>query len=184
MVFDLTSTRLVLAGNAYGECSSGGRIGMENVTSVVLTRWHAGWARTLIAVCLAPAQFSCWTDCNRRRIEVAAEADPRTWALALAVADAALAGGLPARTEGADSYYALSMTPPADWARAPARHVYADRWHSFWSVRPRHAPPVPGVPNISVQAGAQTAADALNDAELVRLGGLPHPAAFDTDVSA
>ncbi len=173
MVFDLTSTRLVLAGNAYGECSSGGRIGMENVTSVVLTRWHAGWARTLIEVCLAPAQFSCWTDVNRHRIEAAAGADPRIWALALAVADAALAGTLPVRTNGADSYYALSMAPPACWAAPPAHHVYADRWHSFWSVRRQHAPPVPGVPNISVQAGAATAADALDDAELIQLGVTP-----------
>ena len=146
MVLDLASTRIVLAGNAYGECSSGGRVGMENVTSVVLARWHAGWARTLIEVCLAPAQFSCWTDVNRHRIEAAAKADPASWALALAVADAAIAGSLPIRTNGADSYYALSMAPPAAWARTPARHVYADRWHSFWSVRPRHASSVPGVP--------------------------------------
>ena len=176
MAFDLTSTRLVLAGNAYGECSSGGREGMENVTAVVLARVRTGWARTPIAVCLAPAQFSCWTDKNRQRIEVAAQADPRTWALALAVADTAMAGTLPIRTNGADSYYALSMVPPAGWARPPARHVYADRWHSFWSVRSPRAASGAGVPNVSVQAGAIDATDALNDAELVQLHGLRHPA--------
>ena len=169
MVFDLTSTRLVLAGNAYGECSSGGRVGMENVTSIVLARVRAGWERTPIEVCLAPAQFSCWTDVNRHRIEVAAEADPRVWALALAVADAALAGSLPIRTMGADSYYALSMRPPASWARAPACHVYSDQWHTFWSVRQQLRPPIPGVSNISVQAGALSASDALNEAELAAL---------------
>ena len=183
MALDLTSTRLVLAGNAYGECSSGGCIGMENVTAVVLARLQAGWERTLIGVCLAPAQFSCWTDINRRRIEVAPEADPLTWALALAVADAALGGTLPIRTNGADSYYALTMAPPAYWARAPARHVYADRWHSFWCVRPRHAPPIPGVPNISVQAGAPTAADALNDAELAQVTGPRPPLGWPADVA-
>ncbi len=177
MAFDMTSTRLVLAGNAYGECSSGGRVGMENVTAVVLTRVRAGWARTPIAVCLAPAQFSCWTDTNRHRIEVAAEADPHTWALALAVADAALAGTLPVRTNGADSYYALSMAPPAGWARPPARHVYADHWHSFWSVRSPRASPGSGVPNVSVQSGARNAADALNDAELTQLDSLHRSAA-------
>ncbi len=162
MAFDLSSPRLVLAGNAYGECSGGGRVGMENVTAVVMARVRQGWEETPIAVCLAPAQFSCWADSNRRRIEAAASTDPAVWAVALGVADAALAGRLPDRTCGADSYYALSMPRPAYWAKAPARHVYSDRWHAFWSVRSVHGT----APNMSAQT-----TDSLNMAELERVAG-------------
>ncbi len=139
MSLDLSSPRLVLAGNAYGECSGGGRTGMENVTAVVLQRVRNGWEPTPVAVCLAPAQFSCWSDVNRSRIETAYHTDPAGWAVALDVADAALAGRLPDRTCGADSYYALSMKHPAYWAKTPARQVYSDHWHSFWLVRPHAA---------------------------------------------
>lgn len=162
MSFDLTSPRLVLAGTAYGECSGGGRVGMENVTSIVMARWRRGWGRTPVEVCLAPEQFSCWTDSNRQRIETAAVDDAASWAIALDVADTALAGTLPIRTCGADSYYALSMRQPAYWAKPPARHVYSDRWHTFWAVHQSR-----GVfPNISADT-----ADDLNAAELARVLG-------------
>lgn len=134
MSFDMTSPRLVLAGTAYGECRGGGRTGMENVLSVVMRRWRDGWERTPLAVCLAPRQFSCWGDCNRSAILSASMRDQASWDLALAVADAALAGTLPNRTGDADSYFALSMAKPAYWARSPARHVFSDNWHSFWRV--------------------------------------------------
>ena len=115
-----------------------------------------------VAVCLAPAQFSCWSDANRARIEIAYRADPAGWALALDVADAALAGRLPDRTCGADSYYALSMKHPAYWAKAPARHVYSDRWHSFWLVR-THA---------ATSTGSAVVADAVaGQAEPALAGG-------------
>lgn len=162
MPFDLSSPRLVLAGNAYGECSGGGRVGMENVTSIVLRRVAEGWGATPRDVCLAPAQFSCWSDQNRHRIEQAAVADPAGWAVALAVADAALNGTLPIRTRDADSYYALSMSRPAYWARPPAHHVYSDHWHAFWAVRPGSG----AAPNVSAQT-----TESLNDAELARVAG-------------
>lgn len=163
MAFDLSSPRLVLAGTAYGECSSGGRAGMENVCAVVMVRVAEGWSRGPAEVCLAPAQFSCWGDDNRHRIEAAAAADPHGWALAVSIAEAALDGRLPMRTCGANSYYALSMRRPAYWAKAPARRVYADRWHSFWSVSPPHR----DAPNLSTET-----ADALNEAELAHVAGM------------
>lgn len=162
MPFDLSSTRMVLAGNAYGECSGGGRVGMENVTSVVLRRVGEGWGGTPLDVCLAPSQFSCWADANRHRIEQAAAMDPAGWAIALEVADAALGGTLPIRTHDADSYYALSMPHPAYWAKWPARHVFSDRWHSFWIVRPASG----GAANVSTET-----TESLNNAELARVAG-------------
>lgn len=152
MSFDMSSPRLVLAGTAYGECRGGGRIGMENVLSVVMTRYHDGWEGTPLAVCLAPRQFSCWDDSNRNAILSASMRDQASWSAALAVADAALAGTLSRRTGDADSYFALSMAKPAYWARSPARHVCSDSWHSFWRVSRK-------------TTQADSSADLLNDAE-------------------
>ncbi len=151
MSFDIGSPRLVLAGTAYGECRGGGRVGMENVLSVVVNRWHAGWEATPLSVCLAEHQFSCWDDANRTAIVTAAMRDQQSWTLALSVADAALDRTLPMRTGDADSYYALSMARPAYWAKSPALHVCSDRWHSFWRVRMRRP--------------AGPTADTLNDAQ-------------------
>ena len=133
----MSSPRLVLAGTAYGECRGGGRIGMENILAVVINRVAGGWEPTPLAVCLATEQFSCWNDGNRHAITTASLRDQESWSLALAVADAALAGTLPTRIGDADSYYALSMARPAYWARSPARHVCNDGWHSFWCVHRR-----------------------------------------------
>lgn len=152
MTFDMSSPRLVLAGTAYGECRGGGRAGMENVLSVVINRWRAGWAPTPLAVCLAARQFSCWDDANRTAIVAASMRDRQSWNIALSVADSALAGTLPMRTGDADSYYALSMAKPPYWALRPALHVCSDRWHSFWRIRPRSAAEI-------------ATADMLNDAE-------------------
>lgn len=133
-MFDLTSPRIVLAGTTVGECSQGGHVGMSNVASVIMNRVDAGWASSVIGVCLAPAQFSCWSDGNRARIEATPQTDPDTWALALAIADAALDGSLPNAIGSADSYFARTMRRAPFWAKAPARHVYTDQWHSFWHV--------------------------------------------------
>ena len=157
MSFDMSSPRLVLAGTAYGECRGGGRTGMENVLSVVINRWRAGWAATPLAVCLATRQFSCWDDANRAAIVAASMRDQQSWDIALSVAASALEGTLPVRTGDADSYYALSMARPPYWARRPALHVCSDRWHSFWRVHPRPAADAPTTD--------APAADALNDAE-------------------
>ena len=134
MSLDFTTPRIVLAGTCVGECSQGGRVGMHNVASVVMNRVDAGWASSVIGVCFAPAQFSCWSDHNRARIEATPQTDPATWALALDIADAALAGTLPNEVGQADSYYASSMRRAPFWAKAPARHVFSDHWHSFWLV--------------------------------------------------
>ena len=159
--FDLTSPRMVLAGTVYGEARGGGASGMADVASVVMNRRSGGWDHsTVVGVCLAPLQFSCWNgnDPNRAEILAAPVRDPETWAGALAVADAALAGA-PDHTLGADSYFAVSIRPPY-WAKAPAVHTVT-RWeHSFWCTRP-------GRPQatVSAHAAAAVAADPDTDTD-------------------
>lgn len=142
-LLDLTVPVTVLAGTLIGEIRGGGRIGMENVAATIMNRVAGGWQANVIAVCLAHKQFSCWADQNRAVIESAAQTMPAVWGVALDVAEAAMGGTLTNRVCGADSYYALTLRPPAYWAKVPARHVYSDKWHAFWQVA--HAKPI--VPN-------------------------------------
>lgn len=146
MPLDLTVPSTVLAGTIYGECRGGGRPGMEDVAAVIMNRVAGGWQANVIAVCLAHAQFSCWSDSNRQVIEDAPSASPAVWGIALDIADEAMGGTLTNRVCGADSYYALTMRRPAFWAKPPGRHVYSDRWHAFWTLQ--HARPV--APNTSI----------------------------------
>lgn len=143
---DLTVPVTVLAGTLIGEIRGGGRPGMENVASVIMQRVIDGWQANVIAVCLAHAQFSCWSDKNRAIIENAQHTMPVVWGVAMDVAEEAMGGTLTNRVNGADSYYALSMPHPPYWAVAPARHTYSDKWHAFWSIK--HAKPV--APNVSI----------------------------------
>lgn len=179
MSMNLGDPRAVLAGTVWGEARGGGRAAMEDVASVVLNRVRhpTWWGHDVLSVCLDPWQFSCWNgrlpgqplDPNFPKTIAATPADP-SFALALAVADDALAGRLVDHTLGADSYFAIGITPP-DWT-ARATHT-VDRWqHSFWRVM-RPAPgsdatdPVHGTPDAPT-VRARTADD-LNAAELASL---------------
>ena len=80
-------------------------------------------------------QFSCWNpgDVNRAKLLAVTSADP-WFSIAEGIAGAALSGGIPDETNGADSYYALSMETPPEWVKG-ATHTYSsDGWHSFWRV--------------------------------------------------
>lgn len=146
MAFNFADPQLVLAGTIFGESRGCGRPAMENVAQCVLNRvadkWNSGG---ITGVCLAYKQFSCWNqnDPNRAKILAAAASSSNpTWALALDIAGAALAGNNPDRINGADSYFAKSMAKPPYWAIPPARSVFADQWHEFWMVRPAQSAPV------------------------------------------
>jgi hypothetical protein len=161
---------------------------MRDVAAVVLNRVHhpIWWGDDVLSVCHAPWQFSCWNagqDYNHRAM-LAVDETNALFVLALQVADEALAGKLVDMTGGADSYFAVTIEPPA-WAHPPSIHT-TTRWlHSFWRttlLRARTAPPGPGTGPANASAhGAglkadgdpppDSLADALNEAELARLGG-------------
>lgn len=147
MTLDLTSERIVFGATLDGEAASGGQTDMENVAQVILNRRDTGWESSVLRVCLAHAQFSCWTPGpDLRRVEADAASNNPTWQLALRVADAALAGQNPDRVCDADSYFAHSVPRPPYWAVPPATHVYSDASASFWRVRSRSAAPASATP--------------------------------------
>lgn len=182
-----------LARTIYAEARSGGANAMAHVASVVLNRarFPRWWGSTILTVCRAPWQFSCWNpytlglppDSNYEAMIRATDADP-VFTIALDIARRAVAGSLRDETGSADSYFALTIAPPA-WTRG-ATHTVGDGWHSFWITRHcAHAPnaykPCPGpkpetderhpVGNAGVPPNGpgSSDADALNGAELDQL---------------
>lgn len=112
----------VVAQTCWGEARGQGTLGMLAVACVIRNRVALGgwWGQDWISVCRAPWQFSCWNDRdpNRQQLLAVTPADP-AFAKALVVADAVLASpGAPDITEGADSYFDLSISPP-EWTQAP-----------------------------------------------------------------
>lgn len=127
----------VLTGTIYGEARGCTDDAKENVAQCILNRYHTGWGHSVMAVCLAPWQFSSWNanDPNRNKILAAPTTDPENWKKCQMIASAALAGDNPDRINGADSYYARSMSTMPFWAKAPAVKKFEDAYHIFWKVR-------------------------------------------------
>lgn len=124
----------ILARTIWGEARGTGAAGMRHVASVVMNRVAnaSWWGSDVVSVCQHPYQFSCWNqgDPNREKLLAVTTEDP--WFLmAKGIAAAAISGSLTDATNGADSYYALSLDTKPAWTRG-ATHTYSDGWHSFW----------------------------------------------------
>ena len=132
---NLNDTRQVLAGTAWGEARGLGRTGMQGVINVVQNRvaMQDWMGKTLLEVCLKPYQFSCWNsnDPNRAKILAVTSADP-DFAVALGLADRAIAGTLPDLTYGADNYYDTSIGAPKWVVGARFKALIGDML--FWRV--------------------------------------------------
>lgn len=112
----------ILARTLYGEAEANDIDDAEAIASVVMNRirWP-NWPNSIVEVCLQPWQFSCWNqnDPNRARILSVTRSDP-WFRTCISVAERAIAGTLPDRTNGATHYYASyldakGLTPK--WAR-------------------------------------------------------------------
>ncbi|HZT51690.1 MAG TPA: cell wall hydrolase [Stellaceae bacterium] len=58
------------------EAESDGEAGMRAVAAVIVNRLDDGrWGDTLLKVCLAPAQFSCWNTTSKARTDIIAALD-------------------------------------------------------------------------------------------------------------
>ncbi len=167
--FNIPQSVDTMARTIWGEARGCGAVGMRHVASVILNRAShpSWWGNNVIAVCLQPWQFSCRNpgDPNRAKLLAVRITDPM-FAVAMQIAEQAVAGNFPDETKGADSYFALSMAHPPAWAESAVK-TYADGWHVFYRTVAA-APPGsrPSVPNVSVYAAhtTETTAD-LNDAE-------------------
>ncbi|SHH62836.1 cell wall hydrolase [Massilia sp. CF038] len=131
----VSSAQITLARTLWGEARGEGRAGMEAVANVVLNRVRrqTWWGRTPSQVCCKPNQFSCWnsTDPNREKMLRADASDP-AYALALVVAQAALANALADNTAGATHYHAGTLHPLPKWARGHVRCAQVGR-HLFYN---------------------------------------------------
>ncbi|QEL18702.1 cell wall hydrolase [Limnoglobus roseus] len=108
-----------LARTIWGEARGEGKPGMEDVACCIMNRvakprW---WGSTVEEVCLKPWQFSCWNanDPNLPKLKSVTVADP-VFAQAVAIAEKAVAGTLPDRTQGATHYYDRRMPRVPPWA--------------------------------------------------------------------
>jgi spore germination cell wall hydrolase CwlJ-like protein len=126
-----------LARNLWGEGRGTGKAGMSHIANVIINRANTPcwWGHDIITVCLAPHQFSCRNpgDPNLPKLLAVTAADPQ-FKIALDLAALACAGNLPDATNGADSYYALSMTELPAWAKMATR-TFSDGFHAFYKTR-------------------------------------------------
>ncbi|TPD62994.1 cell wall hydrolase [Emcibacter nanhaiensis] len=109
----------ILARTLWGEARGEGRAGMEAVAAVIMNRYNASaWysGPTIAAVARKKYQFSCWNpkDPNYDKLLSVDETDP-LFALALEIADNAIAGKLADPTDGATHYFASYIAAP-DWS--------------------------------------------------------------------
>jgi len=119
--------REVLAMTAWAEADMLGTRGMQATLNTVQNRMRSGvvwWGKTLREICLFVArgsvwhQYSCWNGDNPRLPAIlgVTPQDP-AYAVALELADAALAGKLRDVTHGATHYYNHKLVPkPPRWA--------------------------------------------------------------------
>lgn len=151
---DTSNPADVVARTLWGEARGCGAAGMRHVASVILNRAShpTWWGSSPVSVCLQPFQFSCWNVGHPYRAKLLAvtEQDP-SFVVALGIARTAIAGQLVDETGGSDSYYALSMTTPPNWA-AKAVRTFSDGWHAFFrfSTTAPTGPAEPHVPNVSI----------------------------------
>ena len=125
---------------AYGEARGEPILGVIAVLQVIRTRVASGhWGATWTAVCLAPAQFSCWlpSDANAPILAQAAAQIGRAFNPVLDtiawLAAQILAGAIPDVTGGATHYFApAGVTSAPAWSRPPAVYTVTIGRHQFY----------------------------------------------------
>lgn len=132
---NLQDTVDVLARTAWGEARNQGAQGMQAVMNVVMNRVASGvtwWGRDIIGVCLAKAQFDCWSsgDPNLVKLQDVDATDP-VFQTALELAADAVAGALPDLINGATSYKRTDLPWPAAWG-PPVDPLATIGAHSFY----------------------------------------------------
>lgn len=112
MTFALETAVRTIYGEARGEPEEGQRA----VAHVLVNRMASGrWGKSLAAVCLAPAQFSCWnTNDPNRRLMLELPDDNAALVKFREMVNSALMGSADP-TLGASHYYAASMQKPPAW---------------------------------------------------------------------
>jgi N-acetylmuramoyl-L-alanine amidase len=123
----------VLARTLWGEARGEGILGMAAVAAVVMNRVRkpCWWGDSIISVCQARYQFSCWNDDDPNRVKLRRvdHADP-LFAQAHTIASLAAAGWLADPTGGATHYHAVGINPK--WAAGHLPSITIGR-HKFYA---------------------------------------------------
>lgn len=118
----------ILARTLYGEARGEPWEGKIAVAWVVRNRVETDihsdgkpdwWGEGYEAVCLKPAQFTCWSDHNRAALESVTPDDP-VFRDCLAASAAVMSGLVPDPTAGATHYCNPALADP-DWAKAATK---------------------------------------------------------------
>lgn len=112
----MTSTDLVMVAlTCWRENRGGGEPGMHAVGNVIMNRARQR-TETPYEVCVAPWQFSSITAKGDPQLGLWPKITDLEWETAQEIAAKAMLGTLDDITDGATSYYALSMAEPPAWA--------------------------------------------------------------------
>lgn len=105
----------VTAITAWRENRGGGKPGMQSVINVIFNRAAKRKTSPYIE-CVKPWQFSSMTATGDPELSLWPVSDDPQFAMALEMAQQAIAGALEDITGGATFYYALSIKNPPKWA--------------------------------------------------------------------
>ena len=116
MKFSRHDVRQVFARTLWGEARGQGTAGMRVVACVILNRdadRNKHFGQSILDICLAPRQFSCWNwdDANHWPVEHVTDRDPQ-YRMALDVVEEALTGCLKDTTHGANYYLSHGARRP------------------------------------------------------------------------
>lgn len=117
-----SADQFLLALAVWRENRGGGYPGMQSVANVILNRArHRGTSP--YEECVRPWQFSSLTARGDPGLVLWPALGDPSWAVAQSIAQSAANGTLDDITEGATSYYALTMATPPSWAAAMTKTV-------------------------------------------------------------
>lgn len=114
--------QFMLALTIWRENRGGGFPGMQSVANVIVNRAKAR-GTSPYQECTRAWQFSSITAKGDPQLGLWPSLGDPSWQLAEGIAQAAANGSLDDITEGATSYYALTMTTPPSWAAAMTETV-------------------------------------------------------------
>ena len=113
--------QFLIALTVWRENRGGGYAGMQSVANVILNRATTRKTSPYVE-CIRAWQFSSITAKGDPELILWPALNDATWKSACTIAEQAAAGTLPDITEGATSYYALTITAP-NWAAAMIKTV-------------------------------------------------------------
>lgn len=145
----------ILARTIWGEARGEGAEGMRAVACVVMNRLAIArshsegywWGNTVIQICQARLQFSCWNgnDPNLPKLLAVNDGDP-CFATALEIAAAAIAGKIKDETDGATHYAAAGVHAPWMNGHRPCAVIGRQIFYQLVPVPPAKVPRQPQPP--------------------------------------